>query len=342
MVDLDSLVRKNILELTPYSSARDEFSGKEGIFLDANESPFGNLNRYPDPYQLRLKKEISKLKNVYSNQIFLGNGSDEAIDLLFRVFCTPSKDSIIVFTPTYGMYQVAAAINDIHVIEERLDDQFQINLDSLVRYLDNTSVKLIFICSPNNPSGNLIEEQKVVDILERFNGIVVIDEAYIDFSDSKSFLSLFDKYLNLVVLQTFSKAWGMAGVRLGMLFANERVIRYLNKVKPPYNISSINQSVILERIKEKEKVKNEIDLLKQERNRLIKQMMQLPFVVKVYPSNANFILINVQDADSLYSYLITKKIVVRNRDKIIKNHIRITVGNAFENDQLLAVMKEFK
>ena len=245
MVDLNNIVRSNILELKPYSSARDEFTGSEGIFLDANENPFGKLNRYPDPYQKKLKQKLAELKAVNANNIFIGNGSDEVIDLAFRIFCTPGIDEALTFSPTYGMYSVSAGINNIKLIELPLNQEFQIDLDKLKPFFDDTRIKLIFICSPNNPTGNLINKKDIEYILNSFQGIVIIDEAYIDFSGIDSLISLTSKYNNLIVSQTLSKAWGLAGARVGIAYANEEIIKLYNKVKPPYNVSEINQQTAI-------------------------------------------------------------------------------------------------
>jgi len=248
MVNINELVRKNVLNLTPYSCARDEFKGNAAIFMDANENPFGNLNRYPDPYQSELKVAISKIKGIPEEKIFLGNGSDEIIDLCFRVFCNPGTDKILTFTPTYGMYQVSASVNDIHVVKVPLNENFQIDLNKVRPWFSDKNLKLIFICSPNNPTGNCMNYSDIENIITNFTGIVVIDEAYIDFSDKQSFIKMVDRYSNLIVMQTFSKAFGLAAVRVGMAFSNPAIIKYFNKMKPPYNISTINQNAALRKL----------------------------------------------------------------------------------------------
>ncbi len=278
MVDVEKLVRENVARLTPYSSARDEFSGKTGIFLDANENPFGNLNRYPDPYQQELKKAISKFKGIARENIFLGNGSDEIIDLCIRVFCNPGTDKILTFPPTYGMYEVSAAVNDIKVRKIPLNNKFQIDLEKVKPVLNDKNLKLIFICSPNNPTGNSMN----------FSDVDVIDEAYIDFSDKPSFIELVDKYQNLILMQTFSKAMGLAGIRVGMAFTSPAVIRYFNKVKPPYNISTINQKTALQKLDKGDELKSQVAKIKKERERLSSELNKMDITEKVFPSDANF------------------------------------------------------
>lgn len=273
MVDISSLVRENVLKLTPYSCARDEFKGKEGIFMDANENPYGNLNRYPDPYQKELKKAVSAHKNIAEENIFLGNGSDEIIDLCFRVFCRPGMDKIVTFTPTYGMYEVSASVNDIEVIRIPLNDSFQINLQKLKPLLSDSKLKLIFVCSPNNPTGNCMDYADIEYIISSFKGIVVIDEAYIDFSEKPSFMKLIVKYPNLIVMQTFSKALGLASVRVGMAFTNTRIIQYFNKIKPPYNISTINQKAALDKLSKTEKLRKQVTRIKKEKAKLVKRAL---------------------------------------------------------------------
>lgn len=335
MINLNNLVRKNIKKIIPYSSARDEYSGNKGIFLDANENPFGRYNRYPDPYQKKLKKKISSIKNISQDNIFLGNGSDEIIDLLIRVFCNPSKDKILTFYPTYGVYQISANINEIKVIEIPLNEKFQINLNLIESHYTDMHLKIIFICSPNNPTGNLLNSDSIEKILNTFHGIVVIDEAYIDFSTKESFLNYLDKFINLVVIQTFSKAFGLANIRVGMCFSNKKIISYLNKIKPPYNISGINQTIILNRLKNYKKIQNEIQIIINERTRLVKELKKNKKIKKIYPSDANFILIEIDNATNVYNFLIKNKIVIRNRSKIIKECLRITIGNVLENNMLI-------
>lgn len=335
MFDIDQVIRKNIKTLTPYSSARDEFSGKEGVFLDANENPFGEYNRYPDPYQKELKKALSTIKKIKTEHLFLGNGSDEAIDLLFRVFCEPSKDKVLTFTPTYGMYQVAAEINDVELITVPLNNSFQIDIKKALSVIQDKNVKIIFICSPNNPTGNSLDKKDIETLLKKFNGIVVIDEAYIDFSPKKSWSLQIENYPNLVVLQTLSKAWGLAGLRLGIAIANKPIIQYLNKVKPPYNISSVNQKTALKVINQKQVFYKNLKILQSEKQKMIERLSNLSKIKKVHPSDANFLLVEVDDADELYRYLISKNVIVRNRNSVIKNCLRISIGTPKENELLI-------
>lgn len=335
MFDIDQVIRKNIKTLTPYSSARDEFSGKEGVFLDANENPFGKYNRYPDPYQKELKKALSTIKKIKTEHLFLGNGSDEAIDLLFRVFCEPSKDKVLTFTPTYGMYQVAAEINDVELITVPLNNSFQIDIKKALSVIQDKNVKIIFICSPNNPTGNSLDKKDIETLLKKFNGIVVIDEAYIDFSPKKSWSLQIENYPNLVVLQTLSKAWGLAGLRLGIAIANKPIIQYLNKVKPPYNISSVNQKTALKVINQKQVFYKNLKILQSEKQKMIERLSNLSKIKKVHPSDANFLLVEVDDADELYRYLISKNVIIRNRNSVIKNCLRISIGTPKENELLI-------
>ncbi|NOT76515.1 MAG: histidinol-phosphate transaminase [Cyclobacteriaceae bacterium] len=336
-IDIQSLARENIKRLKPYSSARDDFEGTASVFLDANENPFPtDFNRYPDPHQKELKKEIARLKNVKPEQIFLGNGSDEAIDLFFRVFCEPGKDSVLAPQPTYGMYTVSAEINNIKIISAQLTPAFQLDTDSLLKSVQ-PDTKLIFICSPNNPSANLINPKDIEVILNNFKGIVIIDEAYIDFSESPSWTTRISEFKNLAILQTFSKAWGLAGLRVGMCFANEEIIRLLNKIKPPYNINAFSQSETLRCItSRKEGQIKMVTEIKTSREELKKQLGTIKSVKKIFPSDANFLLVEVDDARSMYSKLIDKGIVVRDRSNVIlcDNCLRITVGTKEENKQL--------
>ncbi len=338
-IDIKNLVRKNILNLKPYSSARDEFEGENGIFLDANENPFGELNRYPDPYQLKIKQKLSELNQIPSENIFLGNGSDEVIDLAFRIFCEPKKDKVLTFSPTYGMYEVSANINDVELINVDLNNDFQIDLETLKPYFEDDNLKIIFICSPNNPTGNSIKNIKY--ILENFNGIVFIDEAYIDFSPEESFRNQIKNYPNLIVSQTFSKAWGMASVRVGIAYASEEIIKFYNKVKPPYNISQLNQDAILNTLNDEKinQVSENIKIILEEKKSLIQNLEKLDLVKKIFPSDANFILIAVDNADSVYQELVKKKVIIRNRNSVIKNCLRITVGSPEENQKLIETLQ---
>lgn len=339
MADIEKLVRKNVRVLTPYSCARDEFPGNKGIFLDANENPYGNLNRYPDPYQKELKADICSLKGVSEEKLFLGNGSDEVIDLTFRIFCNPGFDKALTFSPTYGMYGVSADINDIEMIKIPLRNDFQISLEDTESWLNDEKVKLIFICSPNNPTSNCINKSDIEYIISKFNGIVIVDEAYIDFCNKPSVIKLTDMYNNLIVMQTFSKAWGLAAVRIGMAFANPVIIRYFNKVKPPYNISSVNQKAALEKLCKIEDYRIQIGKIIEERERLSGVLKQLNIIVNVYPSDANFLLVKVKDANLIYKILVDQGIIVRNRTKLIRDCIRITVGTRQENDELINALK---
>ena len=342
MIDLKKIVRPNILELEQYSSARDEFSGKEGVFLDANENPFGQLNRYPDPYQVNLKAKIENLKGIKSSNIFVGNGSDELIDLALRIFCNPGKDKVLTFTPTYGMYAVSAAINNVELLQVPLNEEFQIDLKKVEPILEDENLKLIFICSPNNPTGNLIDKKEILFLLNNFKGIVIIDEAYIDFSESESFTTLLNEYDNLIVSQTFSKAWGLAAARVGIAFTSETIISLFNKVKPPYNVSQINQLSAIEAIENEIDFKENVNIILKEKERLKNELIQLAFVKKVYPSAANFFLVEVIDAEELYNLLIEQKIIIRNRNKQVKNTVRITIGSIEENDRLINALKKIK
>ncbi|MBV7441371.1 histidinol-phosphate transaminase [Weeksellaceae bacterium TAE3-ERU29] len=335
--DLTSLVRKNILALEPYSCARDEFKGDKGIFLDANENPYGTLNRYPDTQQKALKSELSKIKQIPSEQIFIGNGSDEVIDLIFRVFTTPQKDKIIICPPTYGMYEVSANINDVEIEKVPLLSKFQLDIENILRKINETEIKLIFICSPNNPTGNSL---KSIDILlQNFNGIVVLDEAYIDFCADKSYLKNLNQYPNLIITQTFSKAWALAGARVGIAYASTEIIGLMNKVKPPYNVSTLNQKEALKALLDKETTQKRIEEIINERAFLIKEFDKLAIVKKIYPSDANFLLIEVSDANYVYNQLINKEIIIRNRNSQVKNCVRVTIGTPDENQSLLAEMK---
>lgn len=339
-MEINKLVRANICALKPYSSARDEFSGKEGIFLDANESPFGDLNRYPDPYQTELKSIVAKEKKLKSEQIFVGNGSDEVIDLLFRIFCEPGKDKALTFSPTYGMYEVSAAINDVEIKQIPLNENFGLNLEEFNSELDEEDYKLTFICSPNNPTGNAFPIEEIEEVVIKSNGIVVVDEAYIDFSETNSAIELIDKYSNLIVTQTMSKAMGLAAARIGFAFANEEIIELLNRVKPPYNVSELNQRAAVYALKNEELIKENIELILSEREKLKVALNELTSVVKIYPSDTNFLLVQFKNADKTYSKLVEQKIIVRNRHKLIKNCIRITVGTAQENELLIEAIKQ--
>lgn len=342
MVDISSLVRENVKKLTPYSCARDEFKGNSGIFMDANENPYGKLNRYPDPYQKELKKAVSGYKSVPEENIFLGNGSDEIIDLCFRVFCRQGIDRVLTFTPTYGMYEVSASVNDVEVVKVPLTPSFQIDLHKVDPFLTDNKLKLIFICSPNNPSGNSMNYADVEYIVSKSECIVVIDEAYIDFSDKPSFIKLVEKYPNLIVMQTFSKAFGLASVRVGMAFTSSHIVHYFNKIKPPYNISTINQRAALSRISRGFDVAKEVRKIKSEKTKLVSEIAKLDLTVMIYPSDANFLLVKVKDANLIYNELVKMNIITRNRDSAVRNCIRITVGKPAENRLLVKALKTIK
>jgi histidinol-phosphate aminotransferase len=339
MFDLQKILRKNIRGLQPYSSARSEYTGT-GIFLDANENPFGKLNRYPDPGQYSLKQRISEIKLVPAENIFIGNGSDEVIDLVIRIFCTPGADKILTFTPTYGMYEVAAAINDIELLKVPLDKDFQIETSLLTKDLDDEKLKIIFICSPNNPTGNCIDD--IEDVLQHFKGIVVVDEAYIDFAQNPSFISKLNKYPNLIVVQTLSKAWGLAAARVGIAYASTDIISYLAKAKPPYNVSALNQDAALEALDDITTFETNKAMLLQQKDLLRTQLDQLPMVKKVFPSDANFLLVETTDAAKIYKALLARHIIVRNRTHVVQNCIRISVGSPEENKQLIETMKQIQ
>jgi histidinol-phosphate aminotransferase len=341
-IDIQNFVRKNILSLKPYSSARDEFEGENGVFLDANENPFGEMNRYPDPYQRIIKEKLSKLNQISTDNIFLGNGSDEVIDLAFRIFCEPKKDKVLTFWPTYGMYEVSANINDVEIINLDLNEDFQIDLESLKPYFEDENLKIIFICSPNNPTGNSI--QNIEYILENFNGIVFIDEAYIDFSPEESFRNQIKNYPNLIVSQTFSKAWGMASVRVGIAYASHEIIKFYNKVKPPYNISQLSQDAILNTLNDEKlnQVSENIEIILKEKKNLIENLEKLNLVKKIFPSDTNFILMEVEKANEIYQKLVNANVIVRNRNSIIKNCLRITVGSPEENLKLINELQKIE
>jgi histidinol-phosphate aminotransferase len=339
MFKLKDIARENILSLQPYSSARDEFSGNTGIFLDANENPFGELNRYPDPYQKEVKQKLAELKKINTENIFVGNGSDEVIDLTYRIFCNPLKDKALTFTPTYGMYDVSAAINAVELIKIPLTTEFQIDLNFAKDLLSDSALKLIFICSPNNPTGNLINKAAIEYLLKQFKGIVIIDEAYIDFSTSESWITRIVQYPNLIVSQTFSKAWGLAAARIGIAYANKDIIQLFNKVKPPYNVSELNQQAAINTLSNDAVFKQNLQTIKDEKEKLKVGLNQLNQVIKVYPSDANFLLTEVSDANRIYDELVNQKIITRNRNNIIHNCIRITIGTPKENIQLLNAFK---
>ncbi|MBI3138725.1 MAG: histidinol-phosphate transaminase [Sphingobacteriales bacterium] len=345
--NLDKLVRENIKKMSPYSSARHEFSGAATVFLDANENAFGsplpvNYNRYPDPLQSALKEKISGIKGVPPQHIFLGNGSDEAIDLLFRIFCEPGRDNVIIFPPTYGMYEVCAEINDVGVKKIQLTPDFQLDLDAIEAAVD-AHTKLIFVCSPNNPTGNSIHRKDIEVLLNNFDGLVVIDEAYINYSRQQTFIPELTEYPNLVILQTLSKAWGLAGLRLGMAFAGQPVIDYMNRVKYPYNINTATQQLAMEALGNISSVNNWTKTTVLQKEGLTAALLELPFTEIVYPSDANFILVKMKEARRIYAYLAAKGIIVRDRSNVIlcNDCLRITIGTPDENNQLLEALKNY-
>lgn len=341
-MDLDKLIRNNIKALKPYSSARDEFSGEAEVFLDANENPFNKpYNRYPDPLQWTLKEKIGALKNIDPKKIFLGNGSDEPIDIVFRAFCEPGIDNVVSIDPTYGMYQVAADINNVEVHKVKLGEDFGFSAQKLLDAA-NIYTKAIFICSPNNPTANLLDQSEIIKLITDFDGLVVVDEAYIDFSPESSLLPELNKYENLIILQTFSKAWGMAGIRLGMAFAHPEIIRVFNKIKYPYNINILTQEKALELLDHPQQKEEWVNTILEERGKMVRKLFKLPFVQVVYPSDANFILVKMHDARGIYQYLTEQKIIVRDRSKITlcDDCLRITIGSKEENKKLRKALKE--
>ncbi|GAA4435050.1 histidinol-phosphate transaminase [Ravibacter arvi] len=344
--DLSRVLRPHILNLTPYSSARDEYTGKEGVFLDANENPIGSathapFNRYPDPYQQEIKQLLAPVKGVAPEQIFLGNGSDEAIDLLIRATCRPGSDNLIILPPTYGMYEVSANINDVEVRKVSLTEDFQIRPEAILAQTD-AHTKIIWVCSPNNPTGNSIDGDAIRKLLDEFDGLVVVDEAYIDFTAQPSWTNELVNYPNLVVIQTFSKAWGLASLRTGMGFASVALIAVLNKIKPPYNIGGPSQLLLLEALRNKDVVPAMIAEILAQREALASSLTALPIVQKVYPSDANFLLVRFNDAKATMNYLVDEKIIVRDRSKVTlcEGCLRITVGTAAENESLLQSLRE--
>ena len=339
MFEINKLVRENIKHLTPYSCARDDYKGGTGVFLDANENPFGNLNRYPDPYQHNLKAAICRIKEVNEESVFLGNGSDEIIDLCFRIFCYPGVDKALVFPPTYGMYEVSASINDVAVIKVPLNNDFQINIKEVEPFFKDETLKLIFVCSPNNPTGNCMDHDDIEYIIQNFNGMVLIDEAYIDFCNKPSFIDKIRRYPNLIVMRTFSKALGLAAVRIGIAFSDPDVIQYFNRIKLPYNISTINQEAALDKLADGTVIRNQVAEIKNERERLKNELIKLKITEIVYLSDANFLLVRVKDANYTYNYLVNNGIIVRNRSSSVDNCLRITVGTRNENDKLLNALK---
>lgn len=335
--NLQDITRPNIWSLQPYSSARDEFTGSEGIFLDANENPYGDNNRYPDPHQRVLKQKLVELKgnDIKPENIFIGNGSDEVIDLVYRIFCEPSVDKVIICPPTYGMYKVSANINNVGIISIPLTDNFQLNIDDILSQQD---AKAVFICSPNNPTGNNLNE--IEHLLLNFNGLVVVDEAYIDFSTEESFINKLNKYPNLLVMQTFSKAWGLASARVGVAYASTDIIKLMNKTKPPYNVSAPNQAKAIEALSKYDDYKKQLETILEQRDYLKEELSKLSIVKTIYPSDSNFLLVEVNNATDTYNSLVNKNIVTRNRTTQINNCIRITVGTPDENQELLKELRK--
>jgi len=343
-MNIDKLLRTNIRDLQPYSCARDEFKGEASVYLDANENPYNApYNRYPDPLQWEVKDLITKVKHVPAENIFLGNGSDEPIDLLYRAFCEPRIDNVVAIEPTYGMYKVCASINDVEYRKVLLDENFQFTADSLLA-ATNLYTKLIWLCSPNNPTGNSMDRKEIVKLLTSFKGIVVLDEAYIDFASEGSFSGFLSQYPNLVILQTFSKAWGSAAIRLGMAFASTEIIGILNKIKYPYNINILTQKQALTALKNAGQTKAWVETLLAERTVLVQELEKLPLVEHIYPTDANFVLVKVPDANAVYHYLVDKSIIVRNRNTVslCMGCVRITVGTPEENKTLLEELKKFQ
>lgn len=345
MKPLQQLTRPNIWSLAPYSSARSEYSGHVArVFLDANESPYNApYNRYPDPLQHDVKKRLSEIKHVPEENIFLGNGSDEAIDLVYRCFCEPGVDNVVAICPTYGMYEVCADINNVEYRTVMLDENYQFNADSLLAACDDNT-KVIWICSPNNPTGNNLKREEILKVIERFQGIVIVDEAYIDFSKEPTISRQLYKYPNLIVLQTMSKAWGSAAIRLGMAFASKEIIDIFNKVKYPYNVNELTQQQALKRLNDVTTVEQWVRLILQERGRVMLAISELPFCEQIYHTDANFFLVKVEDAQSTYDYLVSKGIIVRNRTRIqlCGNCLRITIGTREENNELLGALRYMK
>ena len=341
-MEINKLLRKNIQKLQPYSSARNEFSGEAMVYLDANENPFNQpFNRYPDPLQKLLKKKIAAIKGVQREQIFLGNGSDEPIDLIFRAFCNPGIDNIVTINPTYGMYEVAAGINDIEVKKVPLTEKFELDA-SLIFSATDEKTKIIFLCSPNNPTGNCFDRDEILKIIRSFEGIVLLDEAYIDFAPAKSLLPELNNYPNLIILHTFSKAWGMAGIRLGMAFATSEIISVLTKIKYPYNLNILTQTKAMELLSNKKQLTKWVKIIIAERDKLAILLQQLPFVVEVYPSDANFLLVKMHDANGIHNYLMERGIIVRNRSNVhlCEGSLRITVGSPSENEILIKALND--
>ncbi len=341
-MEIRDLFRENIRNLAPYSTARDEYTGDLGIYLDANENPYENgYNRYPDPHQKALKRRIAELKGIDPSRIFVGNGSDEAIDLIYRVFCEPRVHNVVSIAPSYGMYEVAAATNGVEFRKVQLEDDFSLRAMQ-IRIMTDENTRAVFLCSPNNPSGNLLDVEQVKTILSEFQGITVIDEAYIDFADTPGFLSLLNEYPRLVVLQTLSKAWGMAGLRLGLAFADPEIIATMSRVKYPYNINGITQQIVLKQLEDTESIAREVAEIRAERDRLLTELAALPLIKKVFPSDANFVLVRVDEPREVYDRLIEAGVIVRDRSRIVgcEGCLRLTIGTPAENRRLMEILSE--
>ena len=341
-VTIESLVRANIAALSPYSTARDEYQGELGVFLDANESPYDNgYNRYPDPHQKSLKARLSEIKGIEAKNIFVGNGSDEAIDLMFRVFCEPAEDNAVAIAPSYGMYKVSAAINNIEMREVQLGEDFSLPVDALLGACDQNT-KLMFICSPNNPTGNSFPRKDILRLAEEFEGMLIVDEAYIDFAEAESLKSEIERYPNIVVLQTMSKAWAMAGLRLGLALADSRVVEIMSQVKYPYNINKAALQIVEQLLDEP--IDDKVREIVEQRGVVAERLAAMPFVSKVYPSDANFVLARVDDADAIYEHLIADGIIVRNRNRVrgCEGCLRITIGTKQENEKLIQSLERYE
>jgi len=341
--DIERWVRPNVWRMKPYSSARDDFQGAASVYLDANENPLAQrYNRYPDPHQRKLKEKLSELKSVKAEQIFLGNGSDEPIDLIIRAFCEPGKDNVIIPQPTYGMYTVSAETNDVQIKTPALTTDFHLDTGEVLRAIDRQT-KIIFLCSPNNPSGNLLRRNDIEHLLNAFEGLVVVDEAYIDFASAPSLSQWLDRYHNLLILQTLSKAWGLAALRLGLCFSNTAVINILNKIKPPYNINEVTQQLVMEALQNAERTKLWVQQIVEQRTRLAEELKKIDYVEKIFPSDANFLLIKVKQPQEIYHYLMKQGIIVRDRSKVKHGEgcLRITVGTEVENTSLIQALKNY-
>ena len=342
-MDIDNLIRANIRSLKPYSSARDEFTEVAEVYLDANENPFENgYNRYPDPYQRKVKERLSEIKGVTPEQILIGNGSDEVLDLIYRAFCEPKIDNVISHNPSYGMYPVLSGINNVELRKVNLDEGFQLNAQAMMEASDEQT-KLFFVCSPNNPSGNILAKSEIEKLLNLKRGLVIIDEAYIDFAATGSWLSLLDQYDNLIVCQTLSKAWGLAGLRVGMCFASAKIISVLNSIKPPYNVNELSQQAALKALNEEDEFKRKLNIILAEKTKMEKTLSAMKGILEVFPSEANFLLVRVADATALYSYLLTQDVIVRNRTKeyLCENCLRLTIGTTEENNRLMESIQEY-